>query len=82
MVDSVFNIIQRLNDYAGFLSLCAVLAAIVIPIAIFKRQKKNERNALQDEWEALNDSFRFPMNFQERETHIKKTFLQKRLSRK
>lgn len=40
--------IESLNDYSGFFSLLAVLAAVFVPIAIYKWERKNERQAMKE----------------------------------
>ena len=62
------SIIESLNNYAGLFSLLAVLAAIVVPIVIHKRERQ--------------DNSRFPMSFEEREYYTKKSKLEKGLKRK
>ena len=76
------SIIESLNNYAGLFSLLAVLAAIVVPIAIHKMERKEERLAMKDELEAMQDNSRFPMSFEEREYYTKKSKLEKGLKRK
>ena len=76
------SIIESLNNYAGLFSLLAVLAAIVVPIVIHKRERKEERLAMKDELEAMQDNSRFPMSFEEREYYTKKSILEKGLKRK
>ena len=76
------SIIESLNNYAGLFSLLAVLAAIVVPIVIHKRERKEERLAMKDELEAMQDNSRFPMSFEEREYYTKKSKFEKGLKRK
>ena len=76
------SIIESLNNYAGLFSLLAVLAAIVVPIVIHKRERKEERLVMKDELEAMQDNSRFPMSFEEREYYTKKSKLEKGLKRK
>ena len=76
------SIIESLNNYAGLFSLLAVLAAIVVPIVIHKRERKEERLPMKDELEAMQDNSRFPMSFEEREYYTKKSKLEKGLKRK
>ena len=76
------SIIESLNNYAGLFSLLAVLAAIVVPVVIHKTERKEERLAMKDELEAMQDNSRFPMSFEEREYYTKKRKLEKGLKRK
>ena len=73
------SIIESLNNYAGLFSLLAVLAAIVVPVVIHKTERKEERLAMKDELEAMQDNSRFPMSFEEREYYTKKSKLEKGL---
>lgn len=45
------NIIDELNDYAGLLSLLAVLAAILVPWRIYRKNRKEDLQRLKDEFE-------------------------------
>ena len=74
--------IESLNNYAGLLSLLAVLAAIFVPIVIYKKERKAERLAMKDELEAMQDNSRTPMSFEEHEYYTKKSKLEKGLKRK
>lgn len=74
--------IESLNDYSGFFSLLAVLAAVFVPIAIYKWERKNERQAMKDELEAMQDNSHFPMTIEEREYYTKQGKLEKGLKRK
>ena len=76
------SIIESLNDYAGLFSLLAVIVAIVVPIVIYKKERKEERLAMKDELEAMQDNSQFPMSFEEREYYTKKSKLEKGLKRK
>lgn len=76
------QVIESLNNYAGLLSLLAVLAAIVVPCVIYKKERNDERQAMQDELEAMEDNSRFPMGMEERKYFTKKETLKKRINRK
>ena len=76
------SIIENLNDYAGLFSLLAVLSAVIAPYVIYKRERENERQAMNDELEAMRETSRFPMSFEEREYYTKKSKLEKGLKRK
>lgn len=69
--------IYSLNAYAGFFSLLAVIAAIVVPYAIYKKGRRDERQAMRDELDAMNDTSRFPMDIDSRNYEIRKTVLEK-----
>lgn len=78
----VCRMIERLNDYAGLFSLLAVLAATIVPVVIYRKTRKNEREDMRDELKAMNDVSGFPMTEGEREYYTKRTSLEKKLRRK
>lgn len=71
-----------LNGYSGLLSLLAVLAAIIVPYSIFRKQRKDEIQSIKDELDAMEDVSRFPMSSSERDLYTRKFLLEKRLKRK
>jgi hypothetical protein len=73
---------EVLNDYAGLFALLALIATVVVPIFIYKQQKKEERQKMQDEYDAMMSSARFPMSEEQREFYAKKFKLEKGLKRK
>lgn len=73
---------EALNDYAGLFALLALVATIVVPIVIYKQQKKEEHQKMQDEYDAMMSSARFPMSEEQREFYTKKLKLEKGLKRK
>lgn len=73
---------ETLNNYAGLFALLALIATIVVPYIIYKWQKKEERQKLQDEYDALQQSLRVPFTKEQREINIKKYVLEKQLKRK
>lgn len=74
--------IESLNNYAGLFSFLAVLAAVIVPIVIYKWERKNERQAMKDELEAMQDNSHFPMTYEEREYFTKRDKLRKGINRK
>ena len=86
---------EWLNNNPGLISMVGAIAAIsaaVIPIFIYRLQRKNERIALRerkekerqdllDELGAMNSHSPFPMSEIERLVCAKREYLQKRLSR-
>ena len=76
------SMIESLNNYAGLFSLLAVLSAIVVPIVIYKKERKAEKLSMKDELEAMQDNSRFPMSIDEREYFTRKSKLEKGLKRK
>lgn len=76
---------EFLNEYSGLFSLLAVvtsIVAIVVPVVIYRKQKKDHLQDLQDEYEAIESNSKFPMSIAEREYFIHESYLQKKLRRK
>lgn len=76
---------EFLNEYSGFFSLLAVVAsivAIVVSVMIYRKQKKDYLQDLQDEYEAIESTSMFPMSLAERGYYGRKSFLEKKLGRK
>ena len=71
-----------LNQFAGLFSLLAVIAAVVVPIIIYRIQRRNERQDAIDEYDAMMENSDFPMSIEQREYYTKKGKLEKRLKRK
>ena len=71
-----------LNQFAGLFSLLAVIAAVVVPIVIYRIQRRNERQDAIDEYDAMMENSDFPMSIEQREYFAKKSQLEKRLKRK
>ena len=82
MMAFIKQIIEFLNSCAGLLSLLAVLAAIIVPIVIYKKQRQNERQDLQDELDAMNEVARHSFDADSRMFYIKRSALDKKLKRK
>lgn len=76
------EILLWLNQFAGILSLCAVLAAIIVPYIIYKKQRKDELQSIKDELDSIEEIGRFPMSSSERELYTRKFLLEKQLKRK
>ncbi len=76
------NIFERLNDYSGLFALLAFLAAAIVPIRVYRKQKRDERRAMKDELDAMDDVSRFSMTAEDREYYAKRGKLEKSLKRK
>lgn len=73
---------EWLNNYAGLFSLLAVIAAILVPCLIYRKERMNERQAMKDELDSINNIEQFPMTMDERKYYTKKSVLEKGLRRK
>lgn len=70
-----------LNHYSGLFSLLAVIAAVVVPIVIYWKQRRDERQDAIDELNAMNDVSRFPMTDSQRNYYIRKEILEKKIKK-
>lgn len=74
---------ECLNNYSGLLSLLAVVASVIVPFWIYRKQKKDHLQDLKDELEMLKRP-RNPlaMNQEIREREEKIELREKKLRRK
>ena len=75
------EILSWLNDCAGLFALLALIAAIIVPTYIYKRQRRNEREAAQEELEAMKENEGFPMSIEDRNFYVKKRMLEQKAKR-
>lgn len=73
---------EFLNEYSGFFSLLAVVASVIVPFWIYRKQKKEHLQDLKDELDAMEENSIFPMELDEREYYGRKSYLEKKLRRK
>lgn len=74
-----------LNQFAGLLSLCAVLAAIIVPYVIYRKQRKNELQSIKNELDAMKEikeMSMFPLSGSDREWQCHKLLLERQLKGK
>ena len=82
ILDIILKILDWLNANAGILSLGAILAAIIVPYRIYKKQRIDEILSFKDELDALNEMNKFSLSYEERDLFTRKFLLEKRLKRK
>lgn len=73
---------EFLNEYSGLFSLLAVVASIIVPFWIYRKQKKEHLQDLKDEYDAIEKTSIFPMSIAEKEYYSRKNYLEKKLRRK
>lgn len=78
MVEWICSVLESLNRFAGLFSLLAVIAAVIVPYVIYKRQRRDESLDALDELEAMNDVSYFPMTDSERKRYTRKSYLEKK----
>ena len=71
------EILSWLNDCAGLFALLALIASVFVPIFLYKKQRKNERQTAQEELDAMKENEFFPMSIEERNYFVKKRMLEK-----
>lgn len=74
---------EFLNNYSGLFSLLAVVAAVIVPFWIYRKQKKEQRQDLKDELEILTRPHNpLEMDKELRERNGKIELLKKKMRRK
>lgn len=73
---------ELLNEYSGLFSLLAVVASVIVPFWIYRKQKKDHLQDLKDELDAMEENSVFPMGLAEREYYGRKSYLKKKQRRK
>lgn len=73
---------ELLNEYSGLFSLLAVVASVIVPFWIYRKQKKEQKQDLKDELDAMEENSVFPMGLDERKYYGRKSYLQRKLRRK
>lgn len=72
---------ELLNQYSGFFSLLAVVASVIVPFWIYRKQQVEERHELQDELEMLNKHDAIMTNQNIRQRDARKECIKRRLRR-
>ena len=73
---------ELLNEYSGLFSLLAVVASVIVPFWIYRKQKKEQKQDLKDELEILTRPHNpLAMNQELRERDEKIELLEKKLRR-
>lgn len=73
---------EFLNEYSGLFSLLAVVASVIVPFWIYRKQKKEQKQDLKDELDAMEENSVFPMRLDERKYYGRRSYLEKKLRRK
>ncbi len=75
------ELLKSLNEFAGFFSLLAAIAAIVIPFIIYRIERKNARQDALDKLDAINSNSRFPMPQDLKGFYTEKSYLEKKIEK-
>ena len=85
MTESVIHVIDFLNSCAGLFSFLAFLSAIIVPIVIYRKQRKDAirdaKQDAQDQLDAMNEVSRFSFTEEGRKHYAEKGYLQRKIKR-
>lgn len=82
MIECLQHIIAELNNYAGLLSLLAVIAAIVVPWIMYRKTAKSHKQEMINEYEARKGQQRFHLPHEMRESYIREETLRRNIESK
>ena len=78
--------IELINDNAGVIAVFSFVAAIVVPIVIYRMQRqdaiRDAKQDAQDQLDAMNEVSRHSFDADSRMFYIKRSALDKKLKRK
>lgn len=80
MMEYLQHIIGWLNANAGVVSLCALLAAVIVPWHIYRKNRKDQLQNSQDELDSMKESWG-AMTADERNRDIRRRTLEKHVKR-
>ena len=81
MIELWQNIIDVLNANAGVVSFFALLAAVIVPWVIYRKNKKAKLQEMLDEYEAREEYQGVAMPSSDKEASIRRRALEKGLKR-
>jgi hypothetical protein len=77
--------IELINDNAGVIAVFSFVAAIVVPIFIYRMQRqdaiRDAKQDAQDQLDAMNEVSRFSFTEEGRKHYAKKGYLQRKIKR-
>ena len=77
--------IELINDNAGVIAVFSFVAAIIVPIVIYRKQRKDAirdaKQDAQDQLDAMDEVSRFPINSAAHQHYAKKEYLRKKANR-
>lgn len=82
MIECLKYIIAELNNYAGLLSLLAVIAAIVVPWIIYRKTAKSHKQEMINEYKARKGQQRFHLPHEMSESYIREETLRRNIEEK
>ena len=78
----LYNLIIELNNYAGLFSLLALLAAIIVPFSIYRKNKQDARQDAIDELEVRKNFSWSGKLLNDKDDYIRENLLKKKANRK
>ena len=77
--------IELINDNAGVIAVFSFVAAIIVPIVIYRMQRqdaiRDAKQDAQDQLDAMNEVSRFSFTEEGRKHYAKKGYLQRKIKR-
>ena len=77
--------IELINDNAGVIAVFSFVAAIIVPIVIYRMQRqdaiRDAKQDAQDQLDAMNEMSRFSFTEEGRRHYVKKEYLQRKIKR-
>ena len=77
--------IELINDNAGVIAVFSFVAAIIVPIVIYRKQRKDAirdaKQDAQDQLDAMNEVSRFSFTEEGRKHYAEKGYLQRKIKR-
>lgn len=74
-MEYITQVIDIINDNSGIVAFCAIIVSIVL----YKMNRRNEKRAMQNELDAMNEHDIFPKSDCERNRDIRRRTLEKNL---
>lgn len=78
----LYNLIIELNNYAGLFSLLALLAAIIVPFSIYRKNKQDAQQDAIDELEVRKNFSWSGKLLNDKDDYIRENLLKKKANRK
>ena len=77
--------IELINDNAGVIAVFSFVAAIIVPIVIYRMQRqdaiRDAKQYAQDQLDAMNEVSRFSFTEEGRKHYAEKGYLQRKIKR-
>ena len=81
MIEWLKQFIDFLNNNAGVIAAFSMAAAIIVPIVIYRMQRKDAIRDAQDQLDAMDEVSRLPFTEEVRKHYAKKRYLERKIRR-